>query len=152
MKGMELADLLLALGMSTLYFGFAAGMGFIVRRGWIENNQHWDRVLAATYGILIFLPMTVFIGVYDAWSPVLRIAVILSGIMSVTIAFLRPAWLPAPIWSRKVSHRYSAVAMAIIFVWSILAWRAHVNVGVLFLGLTACLAGLSSLRSSLQGT
>jgi hypothetical protein len=149
---MELADLLLALGISTLYFGFAAGMGFIARRAWREEYHRWDRALAAAYGLLIFLPMTFFIQTYAAWSLALRIAVILAGIVTLSIAFYRPTWLPGLLWSRRVSRRYSALSMAIIFIWCLLAWRTQVNPGVLFLGFTACLAGLSSLRSSLQST
>ena len=148
---MDLIEILLTLGMATLYIGFASGMGFVARRGWIENNQRWERALAIAYGLLIFLPVSILIHYYEAWSPGLRITVILLGILSLSITFLRPAWLPTLLWSRTVSRRYSALSMSIIFAWCILAWRIQMSYAVLFLGLAACLAGLSSLKSSLHG-
>ena len=147
---MDLMELLLTLGMATLYIGFASGMGFVARRGWIENNKRWERALVVAYGLLIFLPASIVILHYEAWSLGLRIAVILSGIISLTITFLRPAWLPTRLWSRTISRRYSALSMGIICAWCILAWRIQVSPAALFLGLAACLASLSSLRSSLQ--
>jgi len=147
---MDLMELLLTLGMATLYIGFASGMGFVARRGWIENNKRWERALVVAYGLLIFLPASIVILHYEAWSLGLRIAVILSGIISLTITFLRPAWLPTRLWSRTISRRYSALSMGIICAWCILAWRIQVSPAALFLGLAACLASLSSFRSSLQ--
>ena len=147
---MNLIEILQTLGMATLYIGFAASMGFMARRGWLDRNQRWERALAAAYGLLIFLPASILIGYYEAWSPGLRITVILSGILSLTITFLRPVWLPTRLWSRTVSRRYSALSMGIIFAWCILAWRTQMSSAVLLLGLAACLAGLSSLKSSLQ--
>ena len=147
---MDLIELLRTLGMATLYFGFASGMGFVARRDWMNNNQRWERALTVAYGLLIFLPASILIHYYEAWSLGLRITVILSGILSLTITFLRPAWLPTRLWSRTVSRRYSALSMSIIFAWCLLAWRTQVSPAVLFLGLAACLAGLSSLKSSNQ--
>ncbi|MEA1978289.1 MAG: hypothetical protein U9N80_10370 [Chloroflexota bacterium] len=147
---MDLMELLLTLGMTTLYIGFASGMGFVARRGWIENNKRWDRALVVAYGLLIFLPASIVILHYEAWSLGLRIVVILSGIVSLAITFLRPAWLPTRLWSRTISRRYSALSMGIICAWCILAWRIQMSPAALFLGLAACLASLSSLRSSLQ--
>ena len=147
---MDLMELLLTLGMATLYIGFASGMGFVARRGWIENNKRWERALVVAYGLLIFLPASIVILHYESWSLGLRIAVILSGIISLTITFLRPAWLPTRLWSRTIPRRYSALSMGIICAWCILAWRIQVSPAALFLGLAACLASLSSLRSSLQ--
>lgn len=147
---MDLIEILLALGMVTLYIGFASGMGFVARWGWLNKNQRWDRALAVAYGILIFLPVSILIHSYEAWSLSLRITVILLGMLSLSIMFLRPAWLPTLLWSRAVSRRYSALSMGFIFVWCILAWQIKMSPAVLVLGLAACLAGLSSLRSSLQ--
>ena len=147
---MDLIELLRTLGMATLYIGFASGMGFVTRRGWMNNNQRWESALAVAYGLLIFLPASILIHYYEAWNLGLRITVILSGILSLTITFLRPAWLPTSFWSRTVSRRYSALSMGIIFAWCILAWRSQVSPAVLFIGLAACLAGLSSLKSSHQ--
>lgn len=147
---MNLIEILLTLGMATLYIGFASGMGIVARQGWIDKNQRWELALVAAYGLLIFLPASILIRYYEAWNLGLRITVILSGILSLTITFLRPAWLPTRLWSRTISRRYSALSMGIIFAWSILAWRTQMSPAVLFLGLAACLAGLSSLRSSHQ--
>ncbi|MEE9513004.1 MAG: hypothetical protein V3V46_02910 [Anaerolineales bacterium] len=147
---MDLIELLRTLGMATLYIGFASGMGFVARRGWMNNNQRWERALAVAYGLLIFIPASILIHYYEGWNDGLRIIVILSGILSLTITFLRPAWLPTRLWSRTVSRRYSALSMGIIFAWCLLAWRTQVSPAMLFLGLAACLAGLSSLKSSHQ--
>jgi hypothetical protein len=147
---MDLIELLLTLGMATLYLGFASGMGFVARRGWIDKNKRWERALAAAYGLLILLPASIVILYYEAWSFSLRITVILSGIIALTITFLRPTWLPTRLWSRTISRRYSALSMGIICAWCLLAWRIQMSPAALFLGLAACLAGLSSLRSSLQ--
>lgn len=147
---MDLIEILHTLGMATLYLGFASGMGFIARRCWIDKNRRWERALVVAYGLLVFLPASILIHYYEAWHLGLRITVLLSGILSLTITFLRPAWLPIRLWSRTISRRYSALSMGIIFAWCILAWRTQMSPAVLFLGLTACLAGLSSLRSSLQ--
>ena len=147
---MDLIGLLLTLGMATLYIGFASGMGFVARRGWIDKNKRWERSLAVAYGLLIFLPASILIQYYEAWSLGLRITVILLGVISLAITFLRPAWLPTQLWSRTISRRYSALSMGIICTWCILAWRIQMSPAALFLGLAACLAGLSSLRSSLQ--
>ncbi|MCK5054523.1 MAG: hypothetical protein KAR65_09600 [Anaerolineales bacterium] len=147
---MNLIEILHTLGMATLYIGFASSMGFIARRGWLDRNQRWERALVVAYGLLIFLPTSILIRYYEAWSLGLRITVILSGILSLTITFLRPGWLPTRLWSRTVSRRYSALSMGIIFAWCILAWRTQMSSAVLLLGLAACLAGLSSLKSSLQ--
>jgi hypothetical protein len=147
---MDLIEILLTLGMAALYIGFASGMGFITRRGWIEKNKRWERALAIAYGLLIFLPASILIQYYEAWSLGLRITVFLLGGISLAITFLRPAWLPTRLWSRTNSRRYSALSMGIIGAWCILAWRIQVSPAALFLGLAASLAGLSSLRSSLQ--
>ena len=147
---MDLIEILLTLGMATLYIGFASGMGFVARRGWIDINQRWERALVVAYGLLIFLPASILICYYEAWSFGIRTTVILSGILTLTLTFLRPAWLPTRLWSRTVSRRYSALSMGIIFTWCILAWRTQMSPAVLLLGLAACIAGLSSLRSSLQ--
>lgn len=147
---MDMIEILLTLGMATLYIGFASGMGFVARRGWIDNNRRWECALAVAYGLLIFLPASILIRYYEAWNLGLRITVILSGVISLTITYLRPAWLPTRLWSRTNSRRYSALSMGIIFAWCILAWRTQMSPAVLFLGLAACLASLSSLRSSHQ--
>ena len=147
---MDMIEILLTLGMATLYIGFASGMGLIARRGWIDKNKRWERALVVAYGLLIFLPASIVIQHYEAWSLSLRITVLLAGVTSLAIAFLRPAWLPARLWSRTISRRYSALSMGIICVWCILAWQIQMSPAALFLGLAACLASLSSLRSSLQ--
>jgi len=147
---MNLIEILQTLGMATLYIGFASSMGFIARRGLIDRNQQWERALVVVYALLIFLPASILIRYYEAWNLGLRITVILSGILSLTITFLRPAWLPTRLWSRTVSRRYSALSMGIVFAWCILAWRTQMSPAALLLGLAACVAGLSSLKSSLQ--
>jgi len=147
---MDLNEILLTFGMATLYIGFASGMGFVTRQGWMNKNQRWVGALVVAYGLLIFLPASILIHSYEGWIPGIRITVILAGIVSLTLTLLRPDWLPTSLWSRSISRRYSALSMGIIFAWCILAWRTQMSPAMLFLGLAACLACLSSFRSSLQ--
>ena len=145
---MDLTDVLHSLGIAALYIGFASGIGCTARQNKRARFKRWEKALVVTYGCLFLLPASIFILYYEAWSLPLRITVILFGILVLFLTLLRPAWLPTRLWSRTISHRYAALSMGIIFVWCILAWRTQMDSAVLALGLSACFAGLSSLKSS----
>lgn len=96
-----------------IYLGFASVQGALIH--WLRVEFSKDSLVTGIgYSLLIFLPVSVSLPM-NIW---LRVAVWISALGLVTIFALRPAQLPAWIWSMRFALRYSALMMLLIIVWS----------------------------------
>ena len=135
-------------GLLVLYIGFCGVMGMLIRRTISPPHFGDDRERAALFGLLIFLPSTVFIVNYAEWPLWLRLVSLLVGMVILIASWRQPAWLSMRLWGRAFGQRYFAFAMGLTVVWGLaLAIVSQTLTPALVSG-AASLAGLLSLLTA----
>ena len=143
---MHIMQLLMFVGIFSLYIGFSAVQGYLLRsmRGPSYRRAGWW--IIAAYALFIWFPTSAFIALLS-WLPIiLRVIVILTGVATTGLVTSRPDWLPELIWTRGFNRRYLGITMILVSLAALIPWLPDPNVGALTLGMSACLAGLSALR------
>ncbi|NIS80450.1 MAG: hypothetical protein GTO14_09655 [Anaerolineales bacterium] len=145
---MNYINLLLWLGVSILFFGFAGVMGVLIRSTQHGAEWDWKRLLTIVYAALLFLPASILVLGLQDWPLWARWLVVTAGIGTAWLGYKQPARLPKHLWGRAFAQRYFAVAMAFAMAWGFcltLATRVFHPVPVTA---AASLAGIVSLLTA----
>jgi len=146
---MNCALILLSMGMIGLYLGFSSALGLFI---WYARRRSTGRIswlVPAVYALLIYLPISLYLARFFAWSMQLRLGVLAAGgLLWVTIALLFPR-LPPPLRSPLFGRQYLSLTMLIVASWCLTYWLRDQEPSLLVLGLAACTASLSALRDAL---
>jgi hypothetical protein len=146
---MLLQKILLTLGVSALYIGYAGVMGVLVRRAAHSQRRALDIIVAAMHGLLLFLPASVVILGLAELSLVVRLAMFVVGLSVATIGLIQPPWTPEKLWQRPSGYRYFAVAMALTAVWGLGSAVMTPSLSPTILGAAASIACAISLNLTL---
>ena len=135
-------------GLLVLYIGFSGVMGMLIRR--TTTPPHWgdDRERAALFGLLIFLPSTIFVANYTEWPLWLRLASLMIGSAIMLAAWRQPAWLSINLWGRAFGQRYFAFAMGLTVIWGATLAIVSQSLTPALVSAAATLAGLLSLLTA----
>jgi hypothetical protein len=143
---MRLMQILMFAGIFSLYIGFSAVLGYLLRttRGPSYRCAGW--LIISAYATIIWVPTSIFIALLG-WLPViLRGLMILSGVTTTILVSSRPKWIPTLVWSRSFNRRYLGVTMVIVALAALIPWLPDPNIGAFTLGIAACIAGLTALH------
>ena len=144
----SILTLSLWLGLLVLYIGFCGVMGMLIRHTISPPHQGDDRERAAIFGLLIFLPSTIFMLNYADWPVWLRFSSVLTGTGILLAAWRQPSWLSMSLWQRPFGQRYFAFAMGLTVIWGLtLAIVSQTMTPALVSG-AATVAGLLSLLTA----
>jgi len=111
-------SVLLWLGVTVLYIGFAAVLGMLARRAANGSTMN-SKCLAWLHGICIFIPASIFVLWMPESTPWVQIPVFLSGLAAVYLAFKQPKAIPARLWQRTFALRYFGASMAFATLWGL---------------------------------
>lgn len=143
---MRLMQVLIFAGIFSLYIGFSAVQGYLLRstRGPTYRSAGW--LIVAAYALLIWAPTSAFIALLAWLSPVLRIVTLISGGVTTYLVVSRPHWIPGSVWTHAFNRRYLGATMVLVALSALIPWLPDPNVGAITLGMAACVAGLTALR------
>jgi hypothetical protein len=144
----SILTLSLWLGLLVLYIGFCGVMGMLIRRTVSPPHLGDDRERAAIFGLLIFLPSTIFILNYAEWPVWLRISGLLTGAVILLAALRQPAWLTMNLWQRAFGQRYFAFAMGLTVIWGLALAIVSQTLSPALVSAAATVAGLLSLLTA----
>ncbi len=143
---MRLMQILMFAGIFSLYIGFSAVQGYLLRSARGPSYRSAGGLIIGAYALLIWIPTTAFLALLS-WIPlVLRLISILAGFATIALVTLRPEWMPALVWTRSFNRRYLGATMVLVALAALIPWLPNPNIGALTLGLAACLAGISALH------
>lgn len=143
---MRLMHILMFAGIFSLYIGFSAFLGYLIRttRGPSYRCAGW--LIISAYAIIIWLPTSAFIALLGWLAVILRALMILAGVTTTILVAAKPKWIPALVWSRTFNRRYLSITMVIVALAALIPWMPDPNIGSLTLGIAACAAGLTALH------
>ncbi|MEJ2012151.1 MAG: hypothetical protein P8X64_08005 [Anaerolineales bacterium] len=146
---MQLHQISLTLGISSLYIGFSVALGLMLHdhRSFVRSKR-----LLPVLGfiLLVFIPATAMVLSYTNWSLALRLVVAGSGWMASVLSASQPAWIPALVWERAFQHGYLALAMVMVAIWGLSTWALFSSGVAMLIGLAALTAGSTSARTLLS--
>ena len=137
---MQMQQILLLLGVGTLYIGYAGVLGVLIRRATASPFRPLDGILAFFHGLLLFLPASVLVIRLGELSFVVRWILLIGGLMIVVMAAKQPQWTPQTLWRRSFGRRYFAASMALAAFWSLCMAAAKTNLAPALLGVAAVIA------------
>ncbi|MGD8605581.1 MAG: hypothetical protein PVF49_13520 [Anaerolineales bacterium] len=135
-------------GLLVLYIGFCGVMGMLIRRTISPPHLGDDRERAALFGLLIFLPSTIFVVNYAEWPLWLRLASLTVGAAILLAAWRQPTWLSMNLWGRAFGQRYFAFAMGLTVIWGITLAIVSQALTPALVSAAASVAGLLSLLTA----
>ena len=143
---MRLMQVLIFAGIFSLYIGFSAVQGYLLRstRGPAYRSPGW--LIVGAYALMIWVPTSAFIALLAWLPPLLRILTLLCGGMTTYLVVSRPDWIPGSVWTQAFNRRYLGATMALVALSALIPWLPDPNVGAITLGTAACVAGLTALR------
>ncbi len=139
-----------SLGVASLYLGFSAVLGMILRHALLPRGQSWVRKLTVPYGLLLVLPATVLILNLSEWEMLYRLGTVAMGLCAVFIAFTRPRWMPRLLWLRTFGKIYLAGTMALSALWGFSMSLVTQTVGTTVIAAAAGIASIASLWNALR--
>lgn len=140
-------SLLLWLGITLLYLGFAAVFGVLVRQAASAGNlRAW--ALASGHAALVFGPASIVVLGLEAPAPVLRLGVFLAGMAAMGLSYRQPDWAPPSMWQVRSGQRYFSIAMAIAAIWALLTIWTQPALGSALIVASAISASASSLTKA----
>jgi hypothetical protein len=143
---MQLMQLLMFAGIFSLYIGFSAVQGYLLRSARGPSYRSAGGLIISAYALLIWIPTSAFIILLN-WLPlILSVFTVLAGIATIALVTFRPDWMPAMVWTRTFNRRYLGATMILVALAALIPWLPDPNIGALTLGLSACIAGISVLR------
>lgn len=111
-------SVLLWLGVTALYIGFAGVLGVLLKRA-VSNSTTNDILLSLLHGICLFIPASIFVLWMPESSPWIQTPVFLSGLTSVFLGFKQPNTIPDRLWRRPFVLRYFGTAMIFATLWGL---------------------------------
>ena len=146
---MQLQQILLALGVGTLYVGHAGVTGVLIRRARHSQRRVTDIALASGHGFLLFLPASIAVVGLAELSLMVRATVLIIGLGVAVTGLIQPAWTSEMLWRRTFGLRYFALAMALVALWGFASGSLWTSLAPTLLGAAASLACILSLSVSL---
>ncbi len=140
-------SVLLWLGVSLLYFGFAGVLGVIVKRA-ASNSTASMTLLAWLHGTCLFIPASIFVVWMPESTPWIQIPVFLAGVTISYLAYKQPAIIPYRFWGRTFALRYFGVAMVFATLWGVSLFLADEVLLIVPLTLATTFAGTVSFISA----
>ncbi|HEY43821.1 MAG TPA: hypothetical protein G4O11_07550 [Anaerolineae bacterium] len=134
----------------TLYIGFSAVMGILLRRAFSKLHRHPYLELAIAHGLLFFLPTSILLLGHPDWPISGRISLVSIGFTITILSIIQPRWLPSMIWRRTFGHRYFTVALALVVLWGVSTILETRTFEPILISIPACLAGFASWQTSLR--
>lgn len=141
---------LLILGITILYFGFAAALGLLIQKTFITPGAPFPGSLTVAFTLFVFLPASVVVLALTDLPFVFRALTVAAALLMVVGAAAQPDWLPDKLWRQPLRGGYLAVAMGFAALWSLNYALTSASSYTLLLGLAAASAALASARSSFQ--
>ena len=138
------------LGVASLYLGFSAVLGTMLRYTLLPHGQSWFRKLTVPYGLLLVLPATVLILNLSEWEMLSRLGMVTLGLSVTFIAFTKPRWMPKLLWLRTFGKIYLAGAMALSAIWGISLSLVSQTVGTIVIAAAAGMASIASLWNAVR--
>jgi hypothetical protein len=142
-----LLRLLLWLGVSVQYLGFAGVMGILLRRAWLASKSPWKIELAAAYGLFLFLPASILVIGLPEWSLWNQVSTLVTGLCVVWLGTTQPSWIPKTIWGRTFGQRFFAGSMALAALWGVGLMLSTQTLAPILVTSGASMAGIASLRA-----
>jgi hypothetical protein len=136
------------LGIASLYIGFSAVLGLLIRHSRQGRRRLQHGALAVANFVLLYLPATAFVLRFPG-SPLLpRLALILGGLCVAWLGFTQPRWLPQKLLCPSFGLRYFAGAMALATLWAVGVAISAPAISPSLVATTACLASVASLSTA----
>ncbi len=111
-------SVLLWLGVTVLYIGFAAVLGVLARHA-ANDSTTSIKCLAWLHGAFLFTPASIFVLWMPESTPWVQIPVFFSGLAVAYLAFKQPEAIPARLWERAFALRYLGTSMAFATLWGL---------------------------------
>ena len=140
-------NLLLILGTGTLYLGFCAVLGVLVRQAQLATDRRWT-ALGILHSVLVVLPATAVVLSLDSLPTFVAAVLMVFGAAAIWAGAVRPTWLPSALWQVNFGTRYFASVMAVTAAWGLTLAFRNPSLGAALVGATALAAALSSLTKS----
>lgn len=145
---MDILKLSLGLGVLSVYFAFAGGFGFVIRRVISETSKASAVALAAAYFTVLLLPATAFVLGIDEWMVTTKLAIVAVAAAVIWITTTQPEWIPGQLWRRAWGYFYLSLAMAFSALWGITFGLASSANPAFILGVISLAAGSTALKST----
>jgi hypothetical protein len=145
---MDILELSLGLGVLSVYFAFAGGFGFVIRRTLGQEIKASTVALTVAYFTVLFLPATAFVLGIDDWSTAAKVGIVASAATVIWITTAQPAWIPGQLWRRAWGYVYLSLAMAFSALWGITFGLASSANPAFFLGVISLAAGSTALKNT----
>lgn len=142
-----LLRLLLWLGVSLQYLGFAGVMGILLRRTWLASRSLWKIELAVAYGLFLFLPASILVIGLPGWPLWSQVFTLAAGLCVVWLSSTQPRWIPKTIWGRTFGQRFFAGSMALAALWGVGLMLSTQTLAPILVTSGASMAGIASLRA-----
>lgn len=143
-----LQELLITLGIATLYVCFSAGMGLLIHAA--RHNSRRALLLAIGYALVLYLPATVFVSRFSVPILPIRLIIIAMGFIVAAVSALQPNWLPPQMWEQPYRGGALTIAMCLAAIWGLSFAVANGASTTLLLVLATLSAALASLRTTFQ--
>jgi hypothetical protein len=136
------------LGIASLYLGFAAVLGLLLRGGHHGRRRLQYGALALAHFLFLYLPATALVLGFPGGPLLARLALILSGVCVAWLSFAQPGWLPQQLLCPAFGLRYFGGAMALATLWALGVAISAPAISPSLVATTACLASLASLSTA----
>jgi hypothetical protein len=140
-------SVLLWLGVTVLYIGFAAVLGVLVKRA-ADDSSTIMKCLAWLHGTCLFLPSSILVLWMPESTPWVQIPVFLSALLAGVLGFKQPKAIPAQLWERAFALRYFGTAMVFATLWGLSILLAEDVILILPLMLATSFASTISFLSA----
>jgi hypothetical protein len=138
------------LSAATLYVGFGAVMGSLLRRSFSKPPRHPYPQLAIAHGLLFFLPTSILLLGHADWAIFGRIGLLSIGCIATILSIIQPGWIPSMVWRRASSHRYFTITLALVVLWGISTIVETRTLSPVLISISACLVGFVSWQTAVR--
>jgi hypothetical protein len=136
------------LGIASLYVGFAAVLGLLLRGDHHGRRRLQYGALALAHFLLLYLPATALVLGFPGSPLLARLALILSSVCVAWLSFARPRWLPQQLFCPAFGLRYFGGAMALATLWALGVAISAPAISPSLVATAACLASVASLSTA----
>jgi hypothetical protein len=145
---MDILRLSLGFGVASVYFAFAGGFGFVLRRMTHAQRTVIEVGLPVAYLAVLLLPATAFVLSVEAWPQAVKLGVVALAAVIAWITTTQPDWIPGQVWRRAWAYLYLSMAMAFSALWGITFGLASSANPAFILGVISLAAGSTALKST----
>ena len=143
-----LQELLITLGIITLYVCFSAGLGLAIHASLNHSRGGW--LLATAYAMVLYLPASIFVLRFPVPPLPLRITILSIGIFVAVVSAIQPKWVPTHMWEQPYRGGALTLAMGLAAIWGVSFAYASGSSTTLLLVLATLSAALASLRTTFE--